>query len=218
MVGKSTQKLTQFEIIEESLLEDLKDIDVKDDEDKKCAKDSKFIVNFELVPFEESCKKTYELNALCHTYFIVKEEGQEINWRKPLVQKKQITTSVKLAKFPFSEGAMRYTFYMNDLELEDGHEMVAKLPKDINPKSYNLEIMSKDIEAMVLCQHIVNEFNERIIGKQDQKLLTEFVFSYIYEFTDPDVKYKYAYAENFILGKYQKYNNNAGWRTTKDST
>lgn len=95
--------------------------------------------------------------------------------------------------------------------------MVAKLPKSINPKTYNLEQMKFDIEAMFICQHIVNEFNERIIDKQDDKLLTEFVHSFIYEFTDTNVKYKYAYVENFILGKYQKYNNNAGWRTTKDS-
>jgi hypothetical protein len=76
--------------------------------------------------------------------------------------------------------------------------MVAKLPKNVNPASYNLEHMKLDIEALFICQHIVNEFNERIIDKQDDKLLTEFVHSFIYEFTDADVKYKYAYAENWV--------------------
>ena len=59
---------------------------------------------------------------------------------------------------------MRYAFYMSD-SLENGKQMVAKVPKDINPSTYNLDYMKKDIEAMFLCQHIVNEFNERIIGK-----------------------------------------------------
>ncbi len=67
--------------------------------------------------------------------------------------------------------------------------MVAKLSKNINPKTYNLEHMKLDIEAMFICQHIVNEFNERIIDKQDDKLLTEFVHSFIYEFTDENAKY-----------------------------
>jgi len=80
--------------------------------------------------------------------------------------------------------------------------MVAKLPKNINPKTYNLESMKHDIEAMFICQHIVNEFNERIINNQDENLLTEFVHSYIYEYTDDNVKFKYAYVEDFILGKY----------------
>ena len=43
--------------------------------------------------------------------------------------------------------------------------MVAKIPKEVDPKTYNLDHMNKDIEAMFICQHIVNEFNERIIGK-----------------------------------------------------
>ena len=35
--------------------------------------------------------------------------------------------------------------------------------------------------------------------------------SFIYEIKDPKFKYKYWYAENFIEGQYEKYNNNAGW-------
>jgi hypothetical protein len=59
--------------------------------------------------------------------------------------------------------------------------MVAKLPKDVNPKHYNLDMMKNDIEAMFICTHIVNEFNERIISLGDNQLLVEFVHSYIYE-------------------------------------
>jgi hypothetical protein len=43
--------------------------------------------------------------------------------------------------------------------------MVAKLPKDVNQENYNLETMSKDLEATFICQHIVNDFNDRIICK-----------------------------------------------------
>jgi len=48
-------------------------------------------------------------------------------------------------------------------------------------------------------------------------LLTEFVDSYIFEFTNANVKYNLIYAESFIQGKYEKYNNNAGWKTEKNS-
>lgn len=77
--------------------------------------------------------------------------------------------------------------------------------------------MKNDIEAMFVCSHIVNEFNERIISKVDSKYLVEFVHSFVYEILDESSPYKYYYGENFIPGKYEKYNNNAGWKTGKDS-
>lgn len=104
---------------------------------------------------------------------------------------------------------MRYAFLMKDVELEE--QYVVKLPKDINPKHYNLEEMKHDIEAMFVCSHIVNEFNERLISTIDSRYLVEFVHSFIYEILDEGIPYKYFYGENFIQGKYEKYNNNAGW-------
>lgn len=83
--------------------------------------------------------------------------------------------------------------------------------------------MKKDIEAMFICSHIVNDFNDHIINYGDANLLIEFVHSFIYELesnkTNPmdKLKYKYYYGENFIAGKYEKYNNNAGWQTEKNS-
>jgi len=101
---------------------------------------------------------------------------------------------------------------------------VAKLPKSTDPKSYNLDVMKKDIESMFICSHIVNDFNEHIINYGDTHLLVEFVHSYVYELTKlvdgkpSDQKwYPYWYGENFIPGKYEKYNNNAGWQTQQDS-
>jgi hypothetical protein len=48
----------------------------------------------------------------------------------------------------------------------------------------------------------------------DSKYLVEFVHSFIYEILDKAAPFKYYYGENFIRGKYEKYNNNAGWSTT----
>ncbi|MEK7782333.1 MAG: hypothetical protein AAB279_00250, partial [Candidatus Binatota bacterium] len=44
--------------------------------------------------------------------------------------------------------------------------------------------------------------------------LVEFVRGFIYEILDASAPYKYYYGENFIQGKYEKYNNNAGWTST----
>jgi len=81
-----------------------------------------------------------------------------------------------------------------------------------------LEAMKKEIETTIICSYIVNDFNDRIIAYQDVKLLTDFVNAFIYEFTDENVKYKWAYGENFISGIYKKYNNNAGWTNEKNSS
>lgn len=112
---------------------------------------------------------------------------------------------------------MRYAFLMKDCELNENY--VAKVPKDLNPKTYNLEVMKNDIEAMFICSHIVNSFNERMISTIDSRYLVEFVHSFIYEILDEGAPFKYYYGENFIQGKYEKYNNNAGWTnaTGKDA-
>jgi len=125
-------------------------------------------------------------------------------------------TKVSLAKKPFAQGAMRYAFYLHD-NIDD-QDQVAKLPKKISEKTYNLETMKKEIETTIICSYIVNDFNDRIIAYQDVKLLTDFVNAFIYEFTDENVKYKWAYGENFISGIYKKYNNNAGWTSDKNSS
>lgn len=53
-----------------------------------------------------------------------------------------------LCKKPFSEGAMRYAFYMFDLNLNS--KMVAKLPRYIDD-DYSLATMKKDIEVQYIC-------------------------------------------------------------------
>ena len=56
-------------------------------------------------------------DSICHTWYIVKDKGVEINWKKPLLQKSQIYSKIKIAASPFAEGAMRYAFLANDMEL-----------------------------------------------------------------------------------------------------
>jgi hypothetical protein len=77
--------------------------------------------------------------------------------------------------------------------------------------------MKKDSEAMFICSHIVSEFNEKLITLIDTRYLVEFVHTYIYEILDESAPFKYYYAENFIQGKYEKYNNNAGWAGGQDA-
>ena len=88
---------------------------------------------------------------------------------------------------------------------------VVKVPKDVNPITYNPEEMKYDIEAMFICKHIVNEFNDKMICLVDSRYMVEFVHSFIYDILDQSAPFKYYYGENFIDGKYNKYNNNAGW-------
>ena len=93
-----------------------------------------------------------------------------------------------------------------------------KIPKKISDKTFNLDYMKKEIETMIMCSCIVNNFNDRIMLDSDNKLLTEFVSAFIYEFTEPNTEYKWAYGENFIPGIYKKYNNNAGWTSSEKSS
>ena len=69
---------------------------------------------------------------------------------------------------------------------------------------------------MYVCSFIVNAFNDRIILNESQTILPEFVHSFIYEMQG-ESPYKYLYAENYIIGNYQKFNNNAGWKIEVDS-
>ncbi len=108
---------------------------------------------------------------------------------------------------------MRYAFHAFDLTY---YEMYAvKLPKVLNEETYTLKAMSNDLESIVICKMIVDEMNDRLISVVDTKYLVEFVQAFIYEILDERSPYKYYYGEQFINGKYEKYNNNAGWEQTR---
>jgi hypothetical protein len=49
--------------------------------------------------------------------------------------------------------------------------------------------MKNDIEAMFICTHIVNEFNEKLISSIDSRYLVEFVHSFLYEILDSNAPF-----------------------------
>ena len=74
----------------------------------------KKLVALEIAPMDMKLKKSTVYNSICHSWFIVKDKGVAINWKKPLIQKCQITSKIKVANQPFADGAMRYAFMMED--------------------------------------------------------------------------------------------------------
>jgi len=107
---------------------------------------------------------------------------------------------------------MRYAFYMYDEYLKQ--KLVGKLPIEYKEKEYTIETLGKDIESIAICQHIANDFNTRIVNHlPDKRLLLNFIHCFVYQITSQTYKSKYTLfaVENYIDGKYEKYNNNAGW-------
>ena len=51
------------------------------------------------------------VKAKSHSFYIVQErDGTPIDWKKPLIDSCQMTTEIKIATIPFSEGSFRYAF------------------------------------------------------------------------------------------------------------
>jgi hypothetical protein len=63
-------------------------------------------------------------------FFIVKDKGVAINWKKPLLQEGELSSMANICLKPFASGALRYAFYMYDGRMKQ--KMVAKLPKIID--------------------------------------------------------------------------------------
>jgi hypothetical protein len=75
--------------------------------------------------------------------------------------------------------------------------------------------MSRDLELVYICQHIVNTFNASVVEYiPDTRLLLTFVHTFLIEILELDKLY---YAENYIEGVYEKFNNNSGWANNKAS-
>lgn len=149
--------------------------------------------------------------AQTHSFFIVEEKfGPPVNWKKPLIDSCSMSTKVKIAQKPFSEGSFRYAFHGYDSFLEEN--MVLKLNKQIDLKEYNVASMSQELEQTSICSLITRKFNERMIDKvSEPHLLRDFVRSFIYEIKGEGSDLKYYFAENLIEGEYKKQNNNGGW-------
>lgn len=54
-------------------------------EDEEEEKYEKKRVNLEVKPVDMNLAKTKLFDSICHTWFIVKDKGVPINWKKPLL-------------------------------------------------------------------------------------------------------------------------------------
>lgn len=150
------------------------------------------------------------LEVKAYSFFIVKDRDIDIDWTNPYIQTSSMKTKIWVSPNPFAEGMMRYAFYMKDVELEEN--LVGKIPKILDD-NYNVESMKNDCESLVIFEHLISEFNERIVWRcqSTEQPLLNVVHSYIYEIITPNYPYKYIWVENLLEGDYKKYNNNAGW-------
>lgn len=127
-------------------------------------------------PNWRSLQNSDRFEVIEHTYFIVKDKGVPINWRKPLLQNSQIHSEIIMARLPFAEGGMRYAFYAYDVQLDQ--KLVVKENKKV--KYNNLQAMSQDLELVYICQHLVNTFNSCIVESvPDTRLLLTFVHNFL---------------------------------------
>lgn len=61
-----------------------------------------FASKFKTIPTWPNLQDSTVYECVQMTYFIVKDKGVPINWRKPLVQNSQISSSVRICNLPFS--------------------------------------------------------------------------------------------------------------------
>lgn len=47
--------------------------------------EEKIKVEFKIHKLDPSLKHFFQFKAICHTWFIVKDQGVEINWKQPLL-------------------------------------------------------------------------------------------------------------------------------------
>lgn len=106
--GSTSQK---FEIIEEEDEEEIIDeqdiekviaeVEEKKEEEvkrhKPAAKYQKQLVTLKIEPLDLKMKDSKIYDSICYTWFIAKDQGVEINWKKPLLQKSQIRSYIKIA-------------------------------------------------------------------------------------------------------------------------
>ena len=97
-----TDETSKFEVIEEEInedeaLEEIKEVEKEHGVPEEVVladetEDKKIKVELKIKKIDMSLKVAQTFTATCHCWFIVKDQGEEINWRRPLVQKSQITS------------------------------------------------------------------------------------------------------------------------------
>ncbi|KAL4477124.1 hypothetical protein ABPG72_008858 [Tetrahymena utriculariae] len=165
-----------------------------------------------------SNKEAFTFSCICITAYV--EKKKQIDWSNPTIKFQKLTSKIQIYKKYFSEGAMRFAFYAYDTILNQ--KLVAKLHKNWSDNS-NFEVMKRDSMSLIACHYFADEFNSRMLLKttdhDEVPILINFVDSSIYEVLrhyNKDIKYYFV--ENYIEGDYQKYNNNAGWTSSHESS
>eukprot|EP01133_Synstelium_polycarpum_P016898 gene16898-20094_t len=120
----------------------------------------------------------------------------------------QTATIVITEPTPFAEGAMRKAFRMKDLSAEGPtSQMVAKLFKDPNEDRM---VYFKDVEMQTYAKEIAERFNAKGPPKK-----IDFVPAFVMELVERQGK-PFCAVEYFIEGKYEKHNNNYGFKNDCD--
>ena len=124
--------------------------------------------------------KNKTVNAICHSFLIKKDRHMNIDWENPYFTHETVETNCIIDEIPFSEGALRYAYYLYDNEVNMNY--VAKLDKEISNTRDNLEGYSKELESITICHHIANQFDERIVNiipKNQTNILLKYIHCYI---------------------------------------
>lgn len=75
-------------MIEEQGLEEIKKAEEAEGvKEEVVDKYEKQIVTMAIEELDSNLQKSKTFDSVCHTWFIVKDKGMEINWKKPLLQK-----------------------------------------------------------------------------------------------------------------------------------
>ncbi|KAL4441752.1 hypothetical protein ABPG74_008749 [Tetrahymena malaccensis] len=160
-----------------------------------------------------------DYQAVCYSFELIKnyKDGQEINWKNLEINTFYLGTKVRISNLVFSEGAMRYAYHAKDLYLNQ--RMVAKQYKRLEKQTkISIEDMKRDIISQIVCKYIVKEFNSKLVEvEQTHSLILQFIDSYIYQTAHPYNPSPLYYFEKYIDGKYEKFNNNAGYVSQTDN-
>ena len=147
------------------------------------------------------------IKAKCHSFEIKNDRYLNINYENPFISHNEVQTECFIDKIPFNEGSEHLAYYLFDKTVN--LKYVGKLKKMYSKETYTIDNLKKELESITICSYISNIFNDRIVNylpNNKTNILINFIHNYIYEADD-----KLYLVENYIEGKYEKYNNNAGW-------
>ncbi|KYQ89471.1 protein serine/threonine kinase [Tieghemostelium lacteum] len=121
----------------------------------------------------------------------------------------EITSTIKMAPNPFSQGAFRLAYYGIN---EHGKKIVLKQSKLIGGGHNSLKTYYQAME----CQTIAAKFGIEFNAVRGKKEIT-FTIAKVLQVKSSETPTYYG-LETYIEGKYEKYNSNAGWKSDNPET